>query len=492
MKSLQTIVLLTLCCVAVAPLQAQTTIGGGTCSPSTLNGTFTIILTGRQLLASGTFAKVFQSNGLVTFDGQNKVSFTLAVNTNQALGGQQNTTGTYTLQPNCTGTVTAAAPSTAVFSLAAFNQGRGVLLTGQDGTYAFNATGTIKPTLTCATSTLSGVYAVSGNGFTLTGAAVTGVVDANGLLQFDGAGKVVATATITTSAGAVATSASGTYTLGSNCVGTGTLVDDSKTSSTLSFVITSATGADFDLLTASPTAIFSGSGRATFTNPGQAVVNAASNIAGRTPAGSLFTIYGSNLTSKAAQASTVPLPTTLLTTKVTVNGEAAPLFFADQNQINAQMPEDIQPGVATIVVTNGASVSNAVAVNVPAVGSPGIFVYGQNRAVAVNPDVTVNSTASPAKVGDTLIAYFTGGGPVKGSNLVSGAPTPGALYPVTGTNGATLSGKDAPVSYMGLTPGSIGLYQVNFQVPTLAKGDHPLVITIAGQTSNNPLVAVAN
>jgi uncharacterized protein (TIGR03437 family) len=41
-----------------------------------------------------------------------------------------------------------------------------------------------------------------------------------------------------------------------------------------------------------------------------------------------------------------------------------------------------------------------------------------------------------------------------------------------------------------LTPGSIGLYQANFVVPKVAAGDRALVITIAGQASNNPLIAV--
>jgi uncharacterized protein (TIGR03437 family) len=55
-----------------------------------------------------------------------------------------------------------------------------------------------------------------------------------------------------------------------------------------------------------------------------------------------------------------------------------------------------------------------------------------------------------------------------------------------------VSGNSAIVNYMGLTPGSIGLYQANFVVPKVAAGDHPLVITISGQNSNNPLISVSN
>jgi uncharacterized protein (TIGR03437 family) len=48
------------------------------------------------------------------------------------------------------------------------------------------------------------------------------------------------------------------------------------------------------------------------------------------------------------------------------------------------------------------------------------------------------------------------------------------------------------VNYIGLTPGGIGLYQANFKIPAVAAGDHPLVITISGQTSNRPLIAIGN
>ena len=55
----------------------------------------------------------------------------------------------------------------------------------------------------------------------------------------------------------------------------------------------------------------------------------------------------------------------------------------------------------------------------------------------------------------------------------------------------TVGGVDATViNYMGLTPGSVGLYQANFVLPKVAAGDHRLVINISGQDSNNPYIAV--
>jgi uncharacterized protein (TIGR03437 family) len=120
-------------------------------------------------------------------------------------------------------------------------------------------------------------------------------------------------------------------------------------------------------------------------------------------------------------------------------------------------------------------------------------VFGNNRAVVVNANGAVNTGSTPAAVGDEVVAYFTGGGPVDAAGkLVTGAPSPAGLSPVSGNNSVTVDGVEATVVYMGLTPGSIGLYQANFDVPSVAKGAFPVVITIAGQASNNPVMNVSN
>ena len=63
------------------------------------------------------------------------------------------------------------------------------------------------------------------------------------------------------------------------------------------------------------------------------VTNAASYGTVLAP-GELFSIFGTNPASTTASAATVPLPTTLGTTSVTVNGKAAPLVFVSPTQIN--------------------------------------------------------------------------------------------------------------------------------------------------------------
>jgi uncharacterized protein (TIGR03437 family) len=57
---------------------------------------------------------------------------------------------------------------------------------------------------------------------------------------------------------------------------------------------------------------------------------------------------------------------------------------------------------------------------------------------------------------------------------------------------ATVSGMPAKVSFSGLAPGYVGLYQINAQVPANAPtGDvMPVVISIGGANSNTVTIAV--
>ena len=71
--------------------------------------------------------------------------------------------------------------------------------------------------------------------------------------------------------------------------------------------------------------------------------------------------------------------------------------------------------------------------------------------------------------------------------MKSGSPAPGTppLAEATVQPTVTLNGQDAPGQFAGLTPGFVGLYQVNFQVPLNAgTGDQTLIVTQNGVSSN--------
>jgi uncharacterized protein (TIGR03437 family) len=493
MKKARIAVLFSFAGLLTTPLLAQT-IGGGSCSPSNLTGTYSLALNGRSISAAGNFAGSFQGNGTATFDGQSVVTFTGTDNTNLATGNSFTYSGTYTLPSNCYGTITLTTGSTATFALVVWDSGREFNLSGADATYVYSSSGgNFQPA--CGMASLSGEYTYDASGFTLSGTTQTGSADESGVLQFDGQGNVTASYTMTSGGTQpAAITATGTYSVTSACLASATLIDSNGKSNALNFVITGTYGAAANVTEANSQFVRDGAAHAAFLNPTQSIGNVASYAVNATPAGSIFVLFGTALATKTASALNVPLPTILLTTTVTVNGELAPLFYVDTGQIDAQMPWDIQGGtVASVVVKNGTATSNAAAVFVPATGTPGISVYGNNRAVVVNADGSLNSPTDAASVGDEVVAYFTGGGPVTTSGkLVSGSPSPGGQSPVTGNNSVTVGTANAVVKYVGLTPGSIGLYQANFIVPQLAKGAYPVVITIAGQASNNPVMNVAN
>ncbi|HTC36487.1 MAG TPA: hypothetical protein VK724_24110 [Bryobacteraceae bacterium] len=477
----------------VAP--ASQTISGGTCSTSNLSGVYALSLSGRGISSAGNFAGSFQGIGTATFDGQGNVTLAGTDNTNLAQGQSFSYTGTYSIPSNCSGTATINTTGGAAFTLVVWSSGATFAMVGSDATYVYSATGGLTRLPACATSTLSGEYSFTASGFTQSGTTQNGSEDEAGVLEFDGQGNVTAKYTDTQSGITPASlSATGNYAVTSACLASATLGDSNGKSNTLNFVISGTYGQNLDLLAANSQFVRTGSAHSSWDNPSQAIGNLASYVYSSTPPGSIFVLFGLNLATRDDVGVTVPLSHQLADTSVTVNGEPAPLFFVSAGQIDAQMPWDI-PGntVASVIVTNGSSVSGAAAVYVPASGTPGIVALANNRAAVVNGDGVLNSGSAPASVGDEVVVYFTGGGPVQASGtLTAGDPSPAGLSPVEGDHSITVGGASATVVYMGLTPGSVGLYQANFIVPQVAKGTYPVVITIAGQASNNPVMTVSN
>jgi uncharacterized protein (TIGR03437 family) len=223
-----------------------------------------------------------------------------------------------------------------------------------------------------------------------------------------------------------------------------------------------------------------------------AAVTDAASFAPRVAPGGLATIFGSGLANSTAPATDLPLPTTLAGAQVFVNSSPVPLVYASPTQINFQVPSGTPPGIATLFVTLGGGnslpfgfiVSNA---------APGIFQDSTNHAIAQNAgaNYTVNTTKNPAAVGSFVVVYLTGQGAVD-NPVADGTATPGApLASAKATPTATIGGVDATVQFLGLTPGFVGLAQANIQIPALASGNYPLVITAGAFRSASALISVS-
>lgn len=221
-----------------------------------------------------------------------------------------------------------------------------------------------------------------------------------------------------------------------------------------------------------------------------AVQNGAS-FTSRIAPGSFATIKGTNFTTAPLSSNIVPVPTILGGVAVSLDGVLCPIYYVNPTQINFLVPWNTPSGPYPLIVNaNGQTVGP---VNITISGqAPGIFQYGANRAVAqnFNDNYSLNSPSAPAAVGSTLIVY------VNGIGMVSNQPTDGASSPSSplsqglNTSTATIGGVGAAVTFIGLTPGFVGLAQANITVPNLPTGDYPLILNIAGLESTAALVSV--
>lgn len=234
------------------------------------------------------------------------------------------------------------------------------------------------------------------------------------------------------------------------------------------------------------------------------IVNAADAQSPLTP-GSLFSIFGTNLSLQTSSAMSIPLSTSLGGVTVQfVNGSTtvnAPMLYVQPNgasgvpsQINAQVPwEIVTPGVTqtvnVIVSSNGVSSAPTPVTIGPF--SPGIFASG-TQAVAVNysdgtlawPANSIPGVAThPAKPGDVIILYCTGLGAVSPS-VADGAASLDALRTANTTPVVLVGGLSAMVPFAGLSPQFVGVNQINFIVPNAAPGNAvPIQIMVGGITS---------
>jgi uncharacterized protein (TIGR03437 family) len=230
-------------------------------------------------------------------------------------------------------------------------------------------------------------------------------------------------------------------------------------------------------------------------------VNAATNRAQLAPGG-LGTLYGLGLgptpgVTAAFLPGTTTLPTKLAGVRLLINEtygaliSEAPLLYVSDTQVNFQLPfEAFGRAEVQLVVDNNGNLSAPQSLQVVA-SSPGIFTYGANRAVAVNEDGAVNSSDTAALRGSLLTVYMTGQGLVTPLVSTGSAARARPLARAPFASRAWIGGVPAEILFLGLTPGLVGVLQVNLVVPFGAPaGDTPLMVNIGGWTSNTPLVSV--
>jgi len=248
--------------------------------------------------------------------------------------------------------------------------------------------------------------------------------------------------------------------------------------------------------------------------PGPVVQDAVSASAfGEFPTfapGSWIEIYGTDLaagtqTWGASDFSGVIGPTTLGGTTVTIGGQSAFIDYVSPLQVNVQVPGGVTTGAQPLVVTTaaGSSAPFTVTVNTtqPGLLNPANFDIGGTKYVVAQfadgsyvlpPNAIAGLTSERAKPGDTIVFYGIGFGSVS-PNI-----PPGQLVELSNTLSDKLTvsfgGAPATISYDGLAPTYMGLYQFNIIVPSVAPSDTvPLTFTLNGVSGTQALsIAIGN
>jgi uncharacterized protein (TIGR03437 family) len=214
--------------------------------------------------------------------------------------------------------------------------------------------------------------------------------------------------------------------------------------------------------------------------------------------GAWIEIYGSNLASTTTDWSNsfqgINAPTTLGGTTVTIGGLNTYIEYVSPGQVNVQAPlSALNPGTQQMVVSTAAGQSANYSVNV-ANTAPGLLaqytVGGKQYVSAFHKDGTLvmpagavaGVTSSPAVAGETITLYGVGFGQVNPQRH-DGQQVQNPNNSLTTALAIFFGPSQATITYDGLIPPYLGLYQFNVTVPNVASGNLVPLTFILGSSS---------
>jgi uncharacterized protein (TIGR03437 family) len=210
--------------------------------------------------------------------------------------------------------------------------------------------------------------------------------------------------------------------------------------------------------------------------PASSIVNAASYAPGLPLPGGLASVFlrGLNLPGTLIAFGS-PLPTELAGVTILVGGVPAPILAAAPlpsglQQINFQVPvqtPSVYPSDPPRPVEIRYQGSSSFAF--PQVSPPGIFTLSDGTAaIEHSADYSLVTPSNPAHPGEVILVYATGLGAVSPA-AVSGVSASGPAGVAQSCGGLVAFQPAGPyplgsILYAGLTPGFVGLYQLNIQL----------------------------
>jgi uncharacterized protein (TIGR03437 family) len=205
--------------------------------------------------------------------------------------------------------------------------------------------------------------------------------------------------------------------------------------------------------------------------------------------GTVVALFGANLATQTTSPGVLPLLNTVNGTSVLVGGIQLPLYYVSAGQIDAQLPVELPLNrPQAVIVANNGAYTLPDNINVTAV-SPGVAAYATGAVIAQHPDFSLVDAGHPAHPGETIVMYLVGMGATNPSTP-TGQQTTGPLEPAVVQPTMMVDNQPASVAFAGLTPGGIGLYQINFQVPLGARSGTLNVVVAQGTIAANTTTLV--
>ena len=222
------------------------------------------------------------------------------------------------------------------------------------------------------------------------------------------------------------------------------------------------------------------------------VRNAAADLPEPGVASGLIAIYGGSLANAFEVASSNPLPQTLGGTVVLAGDRLLGLIYVSPDQINAQLPSDLEPGTYNLTVrTEGmADVKSDFTV---VRNAPGLFVNMVDTtayAVALHEDGSPVTTQSPAKRTETISLIGTGFGPYS-RRVIDGFVTPATpAAPMADPVEVVVGGVHSTPSFAGAAPGLTGMTTTRFRLGQDVSGPVEVKVIVNGKESNTVILPV--
>lgn len=223
------------------------------------------------------------------------------------------------------------------------------------------------------------------------------------------------------------------------------------------------------------------------------VKNAAADLAEPgVAAGSLVAIYGASLSKEFEAGPSNPLSQTLARVVVLVEDRILGLVYVSPEQINAQIPSDLEPGKYKITV-RGEGASDVSGEFEVVRNAPGLFanpVDGVNYAAALHEDGTPITPASPAKRTELVSLIGTGFGPYA-RKVIDGFPTPSTpAISMADPVDLFVSGVRTTPAFAGAAPGLTGMTVTKFRIGQTGSSTVEAKVVINGRESNTVILPV--